>query len=71
MSSKYIKLLSLIPVELVEAENVKSVVIQGITYEISEVIRRAKMEARQLINTNGRVFTSYTKEQLQNILNFY
>lgn len=71
MNDKNISLLALIPVELIDAPDVKSVVIQGITYEISEVIRRAKMEARQLINTNGRVFTSYTKEQLQNILNFY
>ena len=71
MNDKNISLLALIPVELIDAPDVKSVVIQGITYEISEVISRAKMEARQFINTNGRVFTSYTKEQLQNILNFY
>ena len=71
MNWKYIKILSLIPVELVAADNVKSVVILGETYDINEVISLAKKEAKLLIESKGRIFSPYDLNQLQNILNFY
>ncbi len=71
MTGKNIKILAQIPVELIEAENVKSVVIFGETFEISEVISKAKIEAQLLINSNQTIFVPYTKEQLTNIINHY
>lgn len=71
MIHRNIKLLELIPVELVEAENVKSVVIHGQTFNIKQVIGEAKHEARNLLESKQFIFTAYTAEQLQNILNFY
>ena len=68
---KYIKLLSLIPVELVEAKNVTTVVILGESHSINEVISLAKKEAKLLIENQGHIFSPYNLTQLQNILNFY
>lgn len=68
---KFIKLLSLIPVELIDAENVTSVVILGESHNIKEVIRLAKIEAKNLIENQGHIFSPYDLTQLQNILNFY
>ncbi len=66
-----IKILSLIPVELVDAENVNSVVIVGETFLISEVIRMAKVEAKALLNSGQIIYTPFDKDQLENIINHY
>ena len=68
---KNIKILSFIPVDLIEAENVASVVILGETYEINETIRLAKIEAHNILRLGKIIFTPYTKNQLNNIIKFY
>lgn len=68
---KNIKILSFIPVDLIEAENVASVVILGETYEINETIRLAKIEAHNILRLGKTIFTPYTENQLNNIIKFY
>ncbi len=68
---KNIKILSFIPVDLIEAENVASVVILGETHEINETIRLAKIEAHNILRLGKTIFTPYTENQLNNIIKFY
>lgn len=71
MTGKFLSLLAQVPVELIDAENVKSVVINGETIEKEFLIRTAKNEARFFMEKNNQVFSPYNSEQLTNILNFY
>lgn len=71
MNPKYIKILALIPVELIEAENVVSVVIIGETYSKALVIRKAKEEAEYLKEKENFLFCPYSLKQLENIINYY
>ena len=68
---KNIKRLHLIPVALIIAENVKSVVINGETFDIRETIRLAKIEANHILNNSKLMFTPYYEIDLLNILKNY
>jgi len=68
---KNIRVLHLIPVALIVAENVNSVVISGLSYNINETIRMAKIEANYILNNNKLMFTTYYELDLLNLLKNY
>tara|TARA_R110001599_G_scaffold312160_1_gene519718 strand:+ start:412 stop:633 length:222 start_codon:yes stop_codon:yes gene_type:complete len=68
---QHIKRLQLIPVALIKAHNVKSVVISGLSYDIEETIRMAKVEANHILNNNKLMFTTYFEIDLINLLQNY
>jgi|TARA_R110001606_G_scaffold392909_1_gene562328 hypothetical protein len=68
---KNIRVLHLIPVALIVAENVNSVVISGLSYDIKETIRMAKIEANYILNNNKLMFTTYYELDLLNLLKNY
>ena len=68
---KNIKRLHLIPVALIIAENVKSVVINGETFDINETIRLAKIEANHILNNSKLMFTTYYENDLLNLIKNY
>jgi hypothetical protein len=70
METVNIRILEDIPYDLINHHNIKCVCINGITYEIREVVNKAKYEAKQLVK-NGYFFYGYTKSELEFIIENY